>query len=75
MYFWSMEIGVDRAAIEADVNRKTVMSFYRKIRSLLMYLDQYTGSMICGPGKTVEIDETKLVKRKYNRGRINPSNE
>ena len=75
MYFWSMEIGVERAAIEADVNRKTVMSFYRKIRSELIYLDQHTGSMIGGPGKTVEIDETKLVKRKYNRGRIKLSNE
>ena len=25
MYFWSMEIGVDRAAIEADVNRDVVL--------------------------------------------------
>jgi hypothetical protein len=46
----------------------TITAFYRHFRQLVSSTLEEEDSMIGGPGIIVELDETKLGKRKYHRG-------
>jgi hypothetical protein len=51
------------------MSSKTVCSFMGYFRQLISDAVETEDVMIGGEGIVVEIDETKLGKRKYNRGR------
>ena len=58
---------------ECDVSEAAVVDWYSFLRQV--YLDwalskTQSGKKISGPGKAVEIDESKFGKRKYNMGRL-----
>jgi transposase-like protein len=46
----------------------TIVSFYKHFRNLIASTLNEDDHVIGGPGIIVEVDETKLGKRKYNRG-------
>lgn len=49
-------------------SQKTVVAFFKHFRTLVSSSLKEDAQVIGGPGVIVEVDETKLGKRKYNRG-------
>jgi hypothetical protein len=49
---------------------QTVVDWFRFCRELCMEYFEENQELIGGPGCVVELDETMVVKRKYNRGRV-----
>lgn len=78
-YCWSQKDSYDRALHECRLDqneicsRETVADWYSYCRETaaasILDLHQRVGR-IGGPGHVVEIDETKIGKRKFNRGRL-----
>ena len=68
-YWWSRGVNVSVAVHETGHSQTTIVDWYNFHRDVCAqyFLDHPV--MIGGPGKTVEIDESKFGKRKYNRGR------
>ena len=65
---WLHKVSVVSAISLSGHSSTTVSSFYKHFRHLVESSLIETDQMIGGPSVTVEIDETKLGKRKYHRG-------
>ena len=65
---WLAKVSVDSALALTCHSEHTVCNFYRHFRQLTSSALKEEDTPIGGPGITVEIDETKLGKRKYHRG-------
>ena len=71
IYEWSRGVDAVSASSDSKVGKKTVLlisSFLR--RSAGNWARATCNEKIGGRGRTVEIDETLIARRKYNRGRL-----
>lgn len=70
MYEWSRPSSIKDVALEYAFDEKTVWDKYLFFTDVTFeYFSTLTKkTKICGIGKIVEIDETAVVKRKYNVG-------
>ena len=71
LYFFSMDWKVVDALLHCAVSSKTAVLWYKIFRRVCYaYQMSISGFKIGGTGMTVEMDETYVCKRKYNRGRV-----
>jgi hypothetical protein len=68
LYWWCSKMSVTQAAKECDCNKETAVEYYKIFRSICVEMSM-GGPRIGGPGTIVEIDEMKLGKRKFHRGK------
>ncbi|XP_052889554.1 uncharacterized protein LOC128297888 [Anopheles moucheti] len=75
-YEWAAKSPVSRAMSETGLSRCAVLEWFRLLRDFLFDFEfDRTSRQIGGAGMTVEVDETKVVRRKYNIGRISSANK
>lgn len=73
IYYWALQYSCKHTAFECGVNINTVTNYFACFRDCCH--DEVMNSAIQpigGPGEIVEIDESALTTRKYNRGRLPP---
>lgn len=68
VHLWLCRIASTSAIVLTGFSPNTVTSFYNHFRMLVASMLYYNDSVIGGSGLIVEVDETKLGKREYNRG-------
>ena len=72
-YCWVNKEGVRSTMEKTGLASATVVDWYQFIRDICSnYLMQHAPP-IGGPGRVVQIDKSVIAKRKYNRGRLIPS--
>eukprot|EP00731_Ephydatia_muelleri_P008965 Em0004g1303a len=69
LHLWSTKTPVGKAQDEVKVGSATAVDWYNFIRDICIQFFIDHPAVVGGPGKEVEIDESKFGKRKYNRGR------
>ena len=69
IYFWTYKYSQEIVVHESGLNCRTVVDFYNFCREVCSVILADYSEPIGGPGKVVEIDESKFGKRKYNRGK------
>lgn len=67
-YFWLNEVQWKSAVTMTGVSGYAVSKLYRHFRRLVESSLTEADNVIGGPGIVVELDETKIGRRKYNRG-------
>ena len=74
MWIWSCGIRSRPASEFSGFPRITIIQYYRYFRDIVSWklLQNDDIFVLGGPGCVVQIDESVITKRKYNRGRIIP---
>jgi transposase-like protein len=67
-HLWLNEVPWKSAVSISGISDRTVTRFYGHFRQMVSSMVEDEDTVIGGPDVVVEIDETKLGKRKYNRG-------
>ena len=76
IYLFAWKTPVLKAARELKINANTAIDYYNYLREVCTNATaSREDHVIGGPGLTVEIDESKFFRRKYNRGRILPGSQ
>lgn len=71
LYLIFEKITLKNLASETNVSIKTIRQWINKINSILtVWVDVLLGEKLGGEGEVVEVDETFIGHRKYNRGRV-----
>ena len=69
-YFWVYKCNQDFVIHELEICQRTITDWYNFAREVCtVYLENHGSGVVGGPGKVVEIDESKFGKRKYHKGR------
>jgi len=68
-YLWVHKCSQEFVLHETGISNRTMVDFYNFFREVCSVILQEHSEPIGGPGKIVEIDESKFGKRKHNRGR------
>ena len=70
IYLWSVDVRQHIVCSETEVSRPTLVDWQNYIRDICaQYLLDHP-TQLGGPNKTVEIDESYFMRRKYNRGEV-----
>ena len=72
IYGWSVGMCLSTTATAAGLSRHAVVDWFNFLReecSAKLLRMPVVDQMLGGPGLIVEIDESLMIKRKYNRGR------
>jgi len=72
LYCWAVGMRMSTTSTTLGISKKTVIDFYNFIReecSAKLLRLPMEDKMLGGEGQIVEIDESLMIKRKYNRGR------
>jgi len=69
IYLWVHKCSQEFVMHETGISKRTMVDFYNFLREVCSVILQEHSEPIGGPGKIVEIDESKFGKRKYNKGR------
>jgi len=69
IYFWTHRYPQHIVVHKTGLTPKTLTDFYNFCREVCYTILQQHSEPIGGPGTVVETDESKFVKRKYNRGK------
>ena len=70
LHLWSKNYSEKLICEDFPFSKKTVVDWSRYCRDLCVYHFEEDDIMIGGQGCIVEIDETMVFRRKYNRGRV-----
>lgn len=70
MFLWSIQTRVTTAAEQTKITEVSAVDWYNFFRDVCGEYFVSNPVTVGGPGMTVEIDESKFGKRKYNRGRM-----
>lgn len=71
IYCWAVQMNRELASHECDVSPDCITNYYQACRQACIHWLQVEGQpRIGGDGLTVQIDESVISKRKYNRGRV-----
>jgi len=68
LYFCASGTGVTQTVHHLGCSSETVVQWYQYFRDICLWKLLNTPVKLGGPGKTVEIDESVMVKAKYHRG-------
>uniref|UniRef100_A0A182SYA5 DDE_Tnp_IS1595 domain-containing protein n=1 Tax=Anopheles maculatus TaxID=74869 RepID=A0A182SYA5_9DIPT len=74
-YEWSRNSNRTVAEAECCAGKAAVLRWYELLRSISSEYIEGLQATIGGNGMTVEIDESVVTKRKYNRGRVADNNQ
>lgn len=67
-YLWVSGVSSKSAIVISGKSSATITNYYYHFRNLVSMMIEDENCKIGGPGIVVKLDETKLGKRKYNRG-------
>ena len=72
IYYWATDVPVRICVTHLGISKKTIVDYYNFLREICSAALIQDTCMFGGPGVIVEVDETVITKRKYNRGRHIP---
>jgi len=69
IYYWTYQYPQHIVLHETGLSNKTVIDFYNFCREVCVVILENHSEPTGGPGRIVEIDESKFGKQKFNRGK------
>ena len=69
IFYWAWQFSIKFSVTDLKVSEKTVIDWFNFCRDVCIHRVMENVQQIGGIGEIVEIDESKFVKAKYNRGR------
>ena len=62
LYFWSSQTSVTQTTDHLEISLSTVLQWYQYFQDICTWKLLHTDVVLGGPGKTVQIDESVVVK-------------